>query len=127
MKLNIGHKLFAIRTEKELSQAEMAYLLEIPDATYSRYERNESQVSYDKVAKFAELLKIPIQELLPDTMSIHGNTNHVGQGGGALILGNQYVYIGDSIANSQLAKENEDLKTQLRTLEQKLEEILGKL
>jgi len=137
MKLNIGHKLLAIRTEKEISQAEMAHLLEIPDATYSRYERNETQVSYDKIAKFAEILKIPLQELLPENMSVQSNNNHhSGQGSGALILGNQYqyIYMGDNVAYSQIAKEKEDLskenqelKEKLNALEQKLEEILRKL
>lgn len=84
MKLAIGHKLLAVRTEREMSQAEIAHLLEIPDATYSRYERNASQVSYDKIVKFANLLNVPIQELLPDTMSIH--SNHSGQGGGLSFL-----------------------------------------
>jgi len=135
MKLNIGHKLLAIRTEKEISQAEMAHLLKIPDTTYSRYERNESQVSYDKIIKFAELLKIPLQELLPENMSVQSNNNqNLGQGGGSIFFGNQYVYMGDSVANSKLAqekeklsKENEELKEKLSALEQKLEEILKKL
>ena len=128
MRLTIGHKLLAIREERQMTQAEMAHLLDIPDATYSRYERNESQVSYDKLVKFAESLKIPIHELLPDTMSVQSNNNHnTGHAGGGLVFGTQNVYIGDSVSQSQLAKENEELKKKLSELEKKLEEVLGRL
>lgn len=126
MKSNIGHKLRALREERELTQAEMAHLLGIPDASYSRYERNETPVSYEKMRKFAEALKVPMQELTPENMSINNqNHHHAGQGGGSIIFGD--VYIGDSVANSKLAQENKALKEKLDSLEKKLEAVLERL
>lgn len=134
MKLSIRHKLLSLREDRQITQAEMAHILQIPDTTYARYERNQSQVPYDKIVRFADLLNIPIQELLPDTMSIQGNNNHhSGQGGGAIVFGNLYFYVGDNVANEDLNKENqklsqenETLKERLEALEKKIEELLQK-
>jgi len=126
MKSNIGHKLRALREECELTQAEMAHLLGVPDASYSHYERNETPVSYEKMRKLAEALKVPMQELTPESMSFNNqNHHHAGQGGGSIIFGD--VYIGDSVANSKLTRENEELKKKLESLEKKLEAVLEKL
>lgn len=71
-------------------------------------------------------MKVPVQEFLPDAMSINNqNHHHAGQGSGCFVFGT--VNIGDSVVNSQLTKENEELKKKLSELEQKLEEVLGKL
>ena len=107
MKLSIRHKLLSLREDRQITQAEMAHILQIPDTTYARYERNQSQVPYDKIVRFADLLNIPIQELLPDTMSINSqNHHHSGQGGGAFIFGNQnqYFYFGNDVAHQELNK-----------------------
>lgn len=123
MKLRIGNKLSTIREDRKMTQIEMAELLQIPESTYARYERNENQVGYDKIAKFAEMLNVPIQELLPDTFSVTNNSQ--GQGG-SVVFGNQYVYVGDSVANKTLVKENQELKEKLALLEQKIDELLNK-
>lgn len=135
MKLSIGHKLLSLREDRQLTQVEMADLLQIPDATYARYERNHTQVPYDKIVKFADLLKVPVQELLPDTMSINSqNHHHSGQGGGGFIFGNQNFYFGDNVIqeqlnkqNQELAKENKELRDKLESLESKIEELLKKM
>lgn len=126
MKMPIGNRLLTIRQEKELTQLDMALLLEIPETTYARYERNESKVDYTKLAKFAEKLNIPVQELLPETLSINNNGNDNSQGGG-MIFGNQYFYYGDSVANSAILQENSELKEKIANLEKKIEEILANL
>jgi transcriptional regulator with XRE-family HTH domain len=127
MKMRIGSRLLALRQEKGLSQLDMALLLELPESTYSRYERNESQVDYPKLAKFAEKLNIPIHELLPETVSINNNGNdNSGQGGG-MIFGNQYFYFGDSVANSAIMQENKELKEKIVEMERKMEAILAKM
>lgn len=123
MRIRIGNKLSIIRQDRKMTQVEMAELLNIPEATYARYERNESQVGYEKIAKFAELLNVPIQELLPETFSVTNNNS--GQGG-SVVFGNQYVYIGDSVANKNLANENQELREKLALLEKKLDELLNK-
>lgn len=125
MKQRIGNQLLTAREGKNLTQADMAHLLGVPLTTYQHYERNESSVDYTKIVKFAEILKIPIQEMLPDTVAITNNNHNSGQGGG-IIFGNQYFYLGDNIANQALSQENKELKERLALLEQKINELLNK-
>ena len=128
MKLRIGTKLLAIREDRNMTQLDMADLLGIPDSTYARYERNETQIDYNKLVTFANKLKVPVHELLPDTVSINnnGNDNSQSQGGG-MVFGNQYFYFGDSVANSVILKENKELKDKIADLEKKMETILAKM
>lgn len=123
MKLRIGNKLLAIREERAMTQIDMADLLGIPESTYARYERNETQVNYNKIVTFAEKLNLPVQELLPETVAITNNNS--GQGG-SVVFGNQYVYLGDSVVNKNLSQENHELKERIALLEAKLEELLNK-
>jgi hypothetical protein len=69
-------------------------------------------------------LKVPIQELLPETVAITNNNS--GQGG-SVVFGNQYLYLGDSTINQVLNKENNELREKLSNLESKLEELLKKV
>ncbi len=123
MKTRIGHRLLFIREERSYTQVQMADLLKIPEATYARYERNETQVDYEKMVKFAQLLNVPVQELMPETFSITNNSE--GQGG-SVVFGNQYFYCGNDIINQNLTKENQELRTELTLLKQKIEELLNK-
>lgn len=50
------------------------------------------------MVKFAQLLNVPVQELMPETVSITSTYHNAGQGGG-IIFGNQYFYCGDSVVN----------------------------
>lgn len=124
--MHIGEKLKHFREERSLSQVEMSLLLGIPETTYSRYERSETKVDFNKLVSFAEKLKIPIQDLMPDTFTINYNNNTSEQGGGALVFGNQYFYFGENTTNKSLLEENQVLKEKLELLEQKLDELLGK-
>jgi transcriptional regulator with XRE-family HTH domain len=124
MKQRIGQHLLDIREQRNMTQAEMAHLLDVPLATYSRYERNESSVEYSKMVSFADKLKVPIQELLPDTVTI--NNSNSGQGG-SIVFGNQIVYVGDSVVNQSLAQENKSLKDELALLKQQMQNVLATL
>lgn len=126
MKLRIGNKLRDFREDRQMTQLEMAELLHIPESTYSRYERNETQISYNKIVKFAELLNVPVQELLPETVSITNNNSGQG-GGGSVVFGNQNLYLGDSIVNQVLVKEQQQLEEKINGLEAQLAELLEKL
>ncbi|TAD99152.1 MAG: XRE family transcriptional regulator [Bacteroidetes bacterium] len=123
MKMKIGNRLLAIRQEKGLTQVDIADLLGLPESTYARYERNETQIDYTKLVKFSEKLNVPVQDLLPETVSINNNNHNSGQGGG-MIFGNQYFYLGDSALNSAFAQENKELKEKISILEQKIEELI---
>ena len=89
MKLKVGHKLYAIREERKLNQQEMAELLHMTPSSYSRLERGETSAELEQLVTFSKQLDIPIQELLPEILSIHSNSQ---QGQGGLVFGNYYYY-----------------------------------
>ena len=110
-KLNIGQKLHNIRLQKLLSQGEMADLLGVSTSAYARVERNETSIAFDDVLSFASKLDVPIQEFLPETITIY-NSNNTHQGGG---------YVG-TVINNYYASPDE-----LRTLAQQVAELRNKI
>ncbi len=131
MKLKVGHKLFAIREERKLNQLEMAELLNLTPSSYSRLERGETSVELEQLVQYAKTLNIPIQELMPEILSINSNSAN-GQGG--LVFGNYYnnIYNNSDDRCKELELKLELLKTekdglvQLNKQLQNLNEILLK-
>ena len=103
----------SIRDERRLLQNEMAELLGLSPSAYARIERNETQIAYDKLPEFSEKLGVPVQELLPDTLTITNHNQSHGHGGG-VFFGNQYVYVGETEAIKSLNAQIEALKAELR-------------
>jgi transcriptional regulator with XRE-family HTH domain len=116
MKITVGHKLYKIREDKKLSQLDMAELLCISAATYSRLERNETSIELEKMIHMAKKLDIPIQDLLPETLSF---TNTTENGQGQFIFGNNYYYANPQIP-SEILKELEDLRKEVAALRKKI-------
>lgn len=85
MKLRLGQRLLAIRNDRQMTQAEMSDLIGVSQSVYSRIERNESSVDIEDIMRFSKILEVPVQEFLPETMSVHYE-NHQGQGGPNLIF-----------------------------------------
>lgn len=110
MKLQIGTKLHAIRDERRLTQEEMGELLSMSTSAYARLERNETRVDVQDLHKFSQSLNIPLQEFLPDTLSI-SNTNH---GQASVVFGNVYFNcnFGDSVKQDFLDKQKPDQEQQ---------------
>jgi len=125
MKTRIGSRLLAIRQERGLTQADIAEVLGMPESSYARYERNETQIDYTKLVAFAEKLNVPVYDLLPETVSINNHNNNSGQGGG-VIFGNQYFYFGENMANQAMLQENQVLKERIALLEMKIQAFLDK-
>lgn len=71
MKVKVGTTLFHHREERKLSQAEMAELIGVSQATYSRLERNETNADIDQIVSFSKFLGVPVQEFFPETMAVH--------------------------------------------------------
>lgn len=87
--MRIGTKLYSIREDRKISQAEMADLLGVSAPTYSRLERNDTSVDLEQVVNFSKILQVPIQEFLPETITINGQ-NQSGQIG--LVIGTVNTY-----------------------------------
>lgn len=56
-------KLFAKRTEKGISQEEMADLLGLNTSNYNRREKGETRIKITEWEKIAEILKVPISDI----------------------------------------------------------------
>jgi transcriptional regulator with XRE-family HTH domain len=126
MKLKVGEKLYAIRDKKNKNQAEMAELLGLSISAYQRVERNETFVTYEQLLSFAKTLEVPIQEFLPDTITLNNTNNQNGQGG--MILGNIYnnYNYSDKEMESEMKlkdKEIEFLKEKISLLETSLTDL----
>jgi transcriptional regulator with XRE-family HTH domain len=124
MKMRIGNRLMTAREERKLSQAEMADLLNVSSSTYSRLERNESAVDLEQIVGFSKTLQIPVQEFLPDTISINNNTQSGTNGNIGLVIGNVTHYSNrDELIKNLEAKaemkeqENQFLKEKIKDLE----------
>lgn len=114
MKLKIGSRLYQIREERKLSQAEMSDLLGMSASTYSRVERGEAAVAFEDLPKYSSVLGIGVQDLLPETLSINNNsTSH--QGG--MVFGNIINnYYGLDASTHQLQQKILDLENKLSSL-----------
>jgi transcriptional regulator with XRE-family HTH domain len=117
MKLKLGAKLYGYREEKKMNQTEMADLLGMTTSTYARLERGETSLSIEELPKIAERLGIGINELLPETITIH-NGSHNHQGG--IVFGNINNFYGGQEMLQELQErirllemENQKLKTGL--------------
>jgi transcriptional regulator with XRE-family HTH domain len=118
MKIRIGTKLHVVREERKLTQEEMADLLGLTTSTYARIERNETSVEFEKLPDFADALQVPIQDLLPETISITNNNHNPGPGGG-VIFGNQNFYFGETESMKSFIKEITALKEEIERLKGK--------
>jgi len=125
--MRAGNRLFTAREDKKMTQGEMSELLGISTSAYSRLERNETSLELDQIAKFAETLQIPIQEFLPETLSIYNNNDngHVG-----FVIGNVYNYNNDKEVVKELEEkiknkdlENTFLSEKVKLLEDKINNL----
>lgn len=77
----------AIREDRQMNQEEMAELLAMSQSTYSRLERNETMLPFEDLARVADKLKVPVQELLPEIFTV--NNNPTG-GSSGIVFGNDF-------------------------------------
>lgn len=114
----VGRRLAVAREDLRLSQKEMAERLSVKQQTYSRYERNEIGLPIQEIARFADVLDIPIQEFIPETTSIHNHNKH-SQG---VVIAND-VSMNYNFFSGESSEEMKILKEQIALL-QKQNEML---
>ncbi len=61
---NFGNKIMALRTQLNLSQAELAELVGVTNKAVSKWETGKSKRTTNTIRKLASLFKIDINELL---------------------------------------------------------------
>lgn len=62
--MNIGQKLLDLRKSKQLSQEEVANILNVTRQTVSKWETDQSMPDFDKILPICELYEISADELL---------------------------------------------------------------
>ena len=65
----IGNKLKELRTSKNLTQEEIANLLNVAQGSYSNYEKNKREPDYETLKKIATFYKVSIDYLLDYNIS----------------------------------------------------------
>ena len=61
---SIGHRLRKIREAKDLGQDWIAHELGMSVSGYSRIERDEVKITFDKLERIATILDVPLAELV---------------------------------------------------------------
>lgn len=81
----IGHKLKKLRELRNFTQSYMADKLEISQGAYSRMEMGESEITFGKLTKIAELLEIPVEEIISFHENMIFNVSHNQTGNGYVV------------------------------------------
>ncbi|MBS1495121.1 MAG: helix-turn-helix transcriptional regulator [Bacteroidetes bacterium] len=72
--INLGHLIKSYRSNLQLSQSELAQLLNISSQLLYKYENNLSLPSVNRFFEIAVLLNIPIEKILNETYGRNNNS-----------------------------------------------------
>jgi transcriptional regulator with XRE-family HTH domain len=107
--MEIGEKIKKIRELKNYTQEYMAQKLEMTQAGYGKIERDESEVSYQKLSKIADILKVSVEDIINFNEKMIFNVMHNQTGNGYVV-------------NNGLSDQEKKLYQQI--IDQQKEEIL---
>ena len=62
--MNLGEKIYELRTAKNLSQGDVADALDVSRQSVSKWENNSATPDLDKIIKLAELFEVSLDELV---------------------------------------------------------------
>ena len=62
--MNLGENIYHLRTERNLSQGELADALEVSRQSVSKWENNSSVPELEKLLKMAQIFEITLDELV---------------------------------------------------------------
>ena len=68
--MTIGERLLKLRKEKNLSQEELANILDVSRQTVSKWETDQSVPDFDKIVPLCEVFGITSDELLTGNSNI---------------------------------------------------------
>ena len=98
--MKLGTKLISLRKQNGLRQTDLGDLLNVSYKTVQRWEADKTSPRREELQKLAEVLKVPVAELLSDSptpapvMQViptqEKSTQETNTGMAALILGNGY-------------------------------------
>ena len=62
--MNLGETIYKLRTEKQLSQGELAEMLEVSRQSISKWENNSAVPELDKLIRLSEIFDVSLDELV---------------------------------------------------------------
>ena len=62
--MNLGEKIYKLRTERNLSQGDLAEMLEVSRQSISKWETNGSVPDLDKIIKLSDIFEVTLDELV---------------------------------------------------------------
>lgn len=62
--MNLGENIYRLRTEKNMSQGDLADALEVSRQSVSKWENNSAVPELDKVIRLSQIFEISIDELI---------------------------------------------------------------
>jgi transcriptional regulator with XRE-family HTH domain len=69
--MSLGTKLKQLRQNKNWSQADAAYRLDISQPAYNKWETDQAKPNIDKLGKIAEVFETDIYELLENIYTVN--------------------------------------------------------
>ncbi len=123
--MSLGTKLKQLRQNKNWSQADAAYRLDISQPAYNKWETDQTKPNIDKLRKIAEVFEVEIQDLFNNdsTVIISNNTFET----------SNIVYPKDSTINMQspeliesILKNQEQISILIESQNKLIESLLKK-
>ncbi len=62
--MNLGEMVYRLRTEKQMSQGELAEMLEVSRQSISKWENNSAVPELDKLIRLSEIFEVSLDELV---------------------------------------------------------------
>ncbi|MEE6032501.1 helix-turn-helix transcriptional regulator [Avibacterium paragallinarum] len=114
---NIHNKIRLIREARQWSQEDMANKMNMSVSGYSKIERGESKLYYDKLIQIAKIFNIEVSELVDSDKGVIFFMNE----------NSDYIYTNYANNDLALSSENEKLKLIIEHKEQLLKEKESKI
>lgn len=119
--MEIGTKVKKLRELKNFTQEFMANALEMTPSGYGKIERNETEVSYQKLEKIADILGIKVEDIINFNESFIFNVMHNQTGNGYVV---NHISTSDNekkLYEQIIAQQKEEIIS-LRKIIEKLQE-----
>ena len=100
--MKLGERIYQYRTEKELSQGDLAELLNVSRQSVSKWENNTSIPDLDKIVKLSEIFGVSLDELIKGEALVNDKQDNVG---------NQDIHVESEVVNID-SNAQEPSKTQ---------------
>ena len=75
--MNLGETIYRLRTEKNLSQGDLAEMLDVSRQSISKWENNSAVPDLNKIVKLSEIFGVSLEELVKGEKTIKETTPEV--------------------------------------------------